>query len=164
MKGISPYISFVFLILLTVIIATIISGWMNDMSKEQVSGIANNVSQKLDCNYASIYVDSVTYVCNSTCFTGVPYQINASIKNTGTLPLYISRIATRLTDGTVYQITTDHDKLSTGQKTIFSWNSTSSGTCRNMTELEKVTITSETCPVTAYDSFDGSDVTFIGCS
>lgn len=65
MKGISPLISSVLLIAMTVAIASIIFGWMSTFTKETVASVGNKSEEALDCQSASISIDAV-YINNTT--------------------------------------------------------------------------------------------------
>jgi hypothetical protein len=152
------------MILFTIIIATLVAGWLNTMGSSNAAAIANTTTERMNCQYSGIYIDNVVYECNNSCFTGNPYRINVTIKNTGSVSVYISKITTYLSNGITYSLSAAQQKLITGQKIAMSWNSSAEGDCRNTTALDKIVVASTTCSANAYDSVKGTDVTFINCT
>ncbi len=114
MKGVHAFISATLLILVTVLIATIISSWTVNISSERAKTIINATQSKLNCQYAGLLVRNVTYDCNSACFTGSPYAINASIENTGSSKIYLENLFISLANGISYRIDGNLSPISAG--------------------------------------------------
>jgi len=113
-KGISPFIAATLLIAIGVVTAVIVSSWVIQISSESTSTIVNRTQQQLACQYASMYVSNVTWDCNTNCFTGVPYKINATIENTGSTRLNVYNLFISLIDGTSYRIDSSGTTINTG--------------------------------------------------
>ena len=58
-KGISPLISVVLLIAMTVLISTVMASWLTSFQKDQQDTIANKSGQIVDCTSADITIDDV---------------------------------------------------------------------------------------------------------
>ncbi len=101
-KGLGSFISAVLLVVVALAIAVMVSSWLTAMSEERATKLKNFTQEKLNCQYASLYIRNVTYDCNNNCFTGSPYKINATIENTGTVRIDLSKIVTQLDTGQVY--------------------------------------------------------------
>lgn len=120
--GVSSFISAVMLVLIAVSIAVMVSGWVISLSEDRTEKIRNLTSDKLNCQYASLYIRNVSYDCNSKCFSGSPYMINATIENAGTVPLDIVDIVVKLDTGQVYTSSRSGQRLSAGDITPVSFN------------------------------------------
>ncbi len=59
MKGLSPLLATVLLISITVAIATIVMGWMTNVTKESQITIGNKTATAVDCSASDISVDAV---------------------------------------------------------------------------------------------------------
>lgn len=114
MKGVHPFIAATILVLVTVVIATLVSSWTVNVSSERAKTIINATQTKLNCQYAGLLVKNVTYDCNSACFTGSPYRINASIDNTGSSRIIVENMFVSLTNGIAYRIDGNLTSISTG--------------------------------------------------
>ncbi len=123
MKGINQFIAATMLILIGVVAATLISGWVVQISSERTSTVANRTQSQLACQYASMYASNLTWDCNSNCFTGVPYKINATIENTGNTKLDVYNVFISLTDGTSYRIDGNRTSISTAGVQTKTFNS-----------------------------------------
>ena len=113
-KGVHAFIAATLLILVTVIIATMVSSWVVNVSSDRTKTIVNATQSKLNCQFAGFFVKDVTYDCNSACFTGSPYRINASIENTGSSKVLIENLFISLTNGISYRIDGNLSSISTG--------------------------------------------------
>ncbi len=116
-KGVHPFIAATMLILVTVVLATIVSGFVVNVSSERSKAILNTTQTKLSCQYAGLLVTNVTYDCNSGCFTGSPYRINATIENTGSSKISVSNLFVTLADGTSYRLDGNVSSFSAGDVT-----------------------------------------------
>ncbi|MBI2076728.1 MAG: laminin G domain-containing protein [Candidatus Aenigmarchaeota archaeon] len=117
MKGVHPFIAATILILVTVVLATLVSSFVVNVSSERSKVILNATQTKLSCQYAGLLVTNVTYNCNSACFTGSPYTVNATIENTGSSRVVVSNLFITLADGTSYMIDGNLSSLSAGDIT-----------------------------------------------
>lgn len=147
-KGISPLIATVMLIAITVIIATIQSGWLTSFTKTQQDTIENRTSEIVDCTSADITIDDV-YLDFTTNVSRV------HIRNTGQVnALAISSAVLLTKKGSQMPIVTNLTNISTltkGQRLQLDFNITNLTACSN---FSKVTVTTS-CPTIA-DSFVGT--------
>ena len=58
-KGLSPLLSVVLLIAMTVLISSIIMTWTTTLTKEQTATISNRTKQSIDCTAADITIEDV---------------------------------------------------------------------------------------------------------
>ncbi len=113
-KGVSPLLASVLLVMISIVIATMVSSFVTNMSSERTKRVQNLTQARLACQYASLYVTNVTYDCNSDCFTGSPYRINATLQNSGSSALEISGMQINLDNGEGYTISVNSSSLGSG--------------------------------------------------
>ena len=82
-KGISPLIAAVFLVIMTVVASTLLSGWLSSTASFQSSQIRNNTVTQLQCQYADIYIKNATYNCGLNCTTGTQHTTTVTVVNSG---------------------------------------------------------------------------------
>jgi hypothetical protein len=123
MKGADPLIISVILIVVAITAATIISTWSTTLYSGQADELRNQSVSASSCKFASFYVSNVSVSCNNNCFTGYPYQLNASIENTGIQSLYFSGVFVTLTNGTSYVLSTDETLIDSGLRYTKEFNS-----------------------------------------
>ena len=121
-KGVNQFIAATLLILVGIVTAMIVSAWVVNISSERTSTVVNRTQSQLACQYASMYVSNVTFDCNSNCFTGVPYRINATIENSGNTRLDVYNLFISLTDGSSYRIDSNGTVISTGSVLTKNFN------------------------------------------
>jgi flagellin-like protein len=85
MKGISPFISTILLIAITVAVAGMIGLWITTLTHTQTGIVGNKTEEDIDCRYAGIKIDDSTIQCN---FAGSSDQLNFTLENTGTVDMY----------------------------------------------------------------------------
>ncbi len=122
-KGVSPLLATVILVLITVVISTMVSGFITSVSSERSKRVQNLTQARLACQYASLYVTNVTYDCNNDCFTGSPYRINATLQNPGSASLGISTMSVSLDNGETYIISVNSTTHSSGSLQLKNFNS-----------------------------------------
>jgi len=89
MKGISPMISSVILILIVISLATIISPWVFDLVMNTTTTIGDDTISDIQCQDAAYdFVTSYGTYGVDWNFTDQAHNLNVSIKNTGTITLY----------------------------------------------------------------------------
>ena len=59
MKGVSPFLAMVLLIIATVSLAVIVSSWYSNMTRSQTEIIGNKTEQSVDCTYVSTDIQDV---------------------------------------------------------------------------------------------------------
>ncbi len=114
MKGISPLLSGTLFILITVVVATLVAGWLTVLSEERSESLQNTTGQRLRCEYADLFIDNIHYNCNNNCFTGVPYGLNATIKNGGSVGSEFSQANLIYKDGAIVKLATSKSSISGG--------------------------------------------------
>ncbi|MFH0949059.1 MAG: LamG domain-containing protein [Candidatus Aenigmatarchaeota archaeon] len=122
MKGISPMITGVIFVLITIIVATLVAGWISLFSKETVETLHDTSRQKMSCQQAGIYIDKIVYDCNYNCITAYPYMINATIRNPGSVSLGVSKVNTLLGNGDTIGFETSQNIIEPGSKVNVGFN------------------------------------------
>lgn len=163
MKGISPLIASVLLIVITVAASTVLSGWLSTTTTTQTREIQNNTKTQLQCQYADLYVKNANYTCNNDCTTGTLHTMTLTVVNSGKKTLAIDSIYVGNTTGVVTALALNETKtLNVGDSVVVS--NTTRATCFGINgSIELITINSLNCPTTAYDSIEGSEVTYVKC-
>ena len=148
MKGISPLIATVMLIAITVIIATIQSGWLTSFTKTQQDTIENRSSEIVDCTSADVTIEDV-YLDFTTNVSRVHIRNTGQVNSLGVVSvLLLTRTGDQMP---VVTNMNSISALSKGQQIRIDFNITNLTACSN---FSKVTV-STTCP-TISDSFVGS--------
>ena len=89
MKGISPMLATVILILIVISLATIIAPWIYDLVTRTTEDVGDDVITDIECQNAAFdFITSYGTYGVMYNFTGTSYSLNASIRNTGTINLY----------------------------------------------------------------------------
>lgn len=123
-NGLNPLIGGIVLIGVTLTMAVLVGGWLTSVSESKSSFIVNKTRTQLTCQYAGIHVSNVTYECSSpSCFSGVPYKINATIENTGSSAVQLSGLYLTLDNGVSYLIPGNETTLSAGLTETRDFNS-----------------------------------------
>lgn len=162
-KGMGELIGAILVIAITIIVAIFVSGWISSTSEEHGQRIKNQTQEKLSCIYADLYIDNVTFNCSNNCSSGITHLLNITIKNSGQVPVSIEKIYIINTTGSVFTFNlSEIMTIATGGLESFISSSTISCLPFNRT-IDKVVVSSVNCPDTAYDRFDGDDVTFVEC-
>lgn len=119
MKGVSPLVAAVILIAISVSLSVVVSNWLSTYGAEASKQVRNTTQTQLQCQFANIRIKSAVYDCSSSCMTGVPYKMNATIENSGKLNLVVSRAVTKLSNVQTYQFDIDDDSVAVANtKTI----------------------------------------------
>ena len=163
MKGVQQLIAFAVLISMAVTIALIVSGWLIPFIKEQTGTVGNQTTGKLACQYAFLYIKNVTYNCSTDCSVNAARNLTVEVENSGSVKIWIDNIYIRNTTGVLFSFSLNETKaLSSGD--IVRIENISTMLCSGINNsIDKVSIITTNCPGTAYDSFPGSDVTFLDC-
>ncbi len=162
-KGIEPLMAGVILVLITVAAWSVVSGWLQMTSREHASAIENRTEKKLQCAYADLYIDRAQVNCSGNCTAG-EHTVQVWVKNSGEISIGIDRINILSASGELFTLLLNRTAtLYVGD--LLNLTNTSSLDCTGFnasSKIDEVTIISRDCPDT-YDSFDGSDVTFVEC-
>ncbi|MFC2142988.1 LamG domain-containing protein [Candidatus Aenigmatarchaeota archaeon] len=122
-KGVSPLVSGTMFILITVIIATLVAGWLTTVSNERSSELQNTTQEKLRCQNADLFINKLYYDCNMNCFTGIPYKIDANMRNSGSLLLQFSKLNLIFNNGNIIRLDSPTHDISAGEVDTFGFNS-----------------------------------------
>lgn len=163
MKGISSMLSAVFLVLITVVIAMSVSGWLTSMSSQQASDISNKTNDKIGCQFSDMYIVNATYNCNSDCSAGTQHTLELYVSNSGKKKVYVERAVIQNSTGSIFTLNFNTTtSLSVGD-TLLVRNYTTD-TCTGIyNAIDKIIVSSINCPGNAFDSISGSDVTYLNC-
>lgn len=166
MKAVSNLVTAALLIIITLAIATIISGWVLTFSHQRAGAIENQTEKKLNCVYASMYIYNASYQGNCNCSAG-EHNLTITIKNNGNINLDFSKAYIVTATGDSYVFTFDRTTVEVGEIKSFI-NKTLQGdpsyNCTPFNETSKIDhieITSLTCPFT--DKLDGEDLIMDVC-
>ena len=85
MKGISPFISAVLLIIIVVSVAIVAMLWYTGMIRTQSALVGNKTSQQTECRWGGIRIQVESIKCD---FSGSKDYLNFSLENSGSIPLY----------------------------------------------------------------------------
>jgi hypothetical protein len=163
MKGVSTLLSAVFLILMTVVIAAFVSGWLTNLSTEQSGEIKNKTTERLGCQFSDMYIVNATYNCNGNCSAGTQHTLELYISNSGKKLLYFERAVIQNTTGSVFSLDFNATKSLSVGETLLVRNYTTE-TCNGINNtIDKIIVSSMNCPSNAFDSIPGSDVTYLNC-
>jgi hypothetical protein len=162
MKGIDQMLSAVMMIMLTIAIAVIVSGWLTAQSHDTGTQIRNQTKEKLSCTYAHLYIKNVTYNCAGDCTSGNNHNLTIVLVNDGEVAVGISNIYVRNTTGNEFQLNIPVTTFSVSD--IKYLTNISRDTCSGINgSIEYVTVSGMNCPSNAYDRFPGDLVRYVDC-
>ena len=163
MKGVSSLIAAVLLVLITITASVFLSGWLSSTSSGEATRIRNNTNTQLQCQYADIYIKNVTYDCGGNCTTGTQHTTTVTVVNSGKKSVSINSIYAMNTTGVVTALNLNETKIISVSDALTVSNTTRA-TCSGINgSLELVTISSLSCPATAYDSADSGRIVYTNC-
>ena len=162
-KGVSNFLSAALLVLMVVVISTIVSGWLNTLSREETKKIQNTTSEQLGCQFADLFIKNTTYNCSGSCNAGTNHNITVAVSNNGKKAVNITTIVIRNTTGTTTSLDIGAVKtINVGEDLIVS--NVSTATCTGINgSIDAITVSSVNCPGNAYDSLPGISVTMLSC-
>ena len=163
MKGISPLIASVLLVVITVVASTLLSSWLSTTTRTQTQAIQNSTQSQLQCQYADLYIKNATYACNNNCTTGTLHTTTVTVVNSGKKTLSFNTVYIRNTTGVITSLPLNETKtLNVGDALTVS--NTTRATCTGINNsIELITVSSMNCPTTAYDSIESSEITYVTC-
>jgi flagellin-like protein len=163
MKGVSPLIAAVMLIVITVAASILISGWLSTTTTAEAEKIRNQTNVQLQCQYADIYIKNATYDCDLNCTEGTQHSLTVTVVNSGKKTVTFDTAYVRNTTGVVTALVFNETKTLNVADALTVSNSTRA-TCSGINNtIESITINSITCPSTAYASIQSSDITYTNC-
>lgn len=163
MKGISPLIAAVLLVVITVVASIFLSGWLSTTTSFQSRTIRNNTIAQLQCQYADLYIKNATYDCGLNCTTGTQHTTTVTVVNSGKRTVTIDRLYLRNASGIVTSLLLNESKtISVGN--ALTVTNTTRDTCTGINNtIELVEVNSMECPSTAYDSLDRRGILYNNC-
>lgn len=162
-KGISHFLSAALLVLMVVVISTIVSGWLDTLTRSQTATIRNTTTEQLGCQLADLYIKNATFNCSGNCTAGNNHNVTVTITNSGKKAVNITTIVVRNTTGNIFSYDIGAVKvINVGEDVTVSNVSTTTCTGINRT-FEFVEIYSVNCPGNAYDKLPGGSVTHLSC-
>ncbi|MBS3051488.1 MAG: hypothetical protein J4400_05055 [Candidatus Aenigmarchaeota archaeon] len=163
MKGISPLIAAVFLVIITVVASIFLSSWLSTTSTLQAGKIRNNTLTQLQCQYADIFIKNATYDCGLNCTTGTQHTTTLTVVNSGKRNINIDRLHIRNSTGFVTSLLLNETKTITVGNSL-SITNTTRATCTGINNsIEVIEVSSIECASTAYDSLDSGDIIYTSC-
>ena len=163
MKGVSSFLAAAFIILITISLGVIVSQWLVNLSKEQTGSVADTTKTRLACQYAGLYIDNVTYNCNSNCASGTAHNITVKVVNSGQKSLSIDKIYATNTTGNLFTLSLNETKtIEAG--TFMNLINISADTCSGINRsIDTVSISALNCSDIAHDEYPGSSVSYVNC-
>ncbi len=162
-KGVSLMISAILLIGLALTLGLITSDFVRGLSKERTQQLTNITKEKLNCQFANLYIRNASFDCNNNCTSGISHTFQVTIVNSGKKAVQIDNLYLRNTTGALFTFYTNGSReLNASEVLTISNISTSSCNDINRT-IDRVIVSSINCPDTAFDSMPGSDVAFSRC-
>lgn len=151
-KGISPLISVVLLVALTIATAGIVSQFYLRFTRERTREVSDRGSETITCSYAGLYINDVEYNATSD-------RLVLDVTNTGQIDLSDFKIQLQYGNRSTSEFipTRSNETMNPGDNWLFK-NSTV-GTCN----IDKIIFLSERCPVDSSDQLSGSSVTYYNC-
>ena len=143
-------------------VSTFVGGWLSSYSSQQSDILKNNTQSQLGCQFADLYIRNASYNCSLDCSLGTLHNLTLSIANSGKIRLLIDTVSIQNTTGSLFELEIGSRYIDVGQTITLGNVSTQSCYGINNT-IEKVIVSSPTCPNTAYDSLSGSQVNFLSC-
>lgn len=162
MKGVDPILAGVLMILLSIVIAVMISGWLSTTTQQTGTTIKNQTKEQLNCNFANFYIRNVTYNCSDNCSAGVSHNLTIELVNSGSIAIDVDEINIQNTTGSVFIFNINRTTFSAGDIKYLTNVSTTACNGTNHT-IEYVIVSSMACPATAYDKYPGNMVNFVDC-
>lgn len=155
MKAITPLIATVFLVAVTLTIATIIISWTSMFAEKETKIIKDREDTKIKCSGAGLSIENVRYNCT----TG---KISLDAYNSGQVKLEDFRFVIILTNLTTYTWYANNDTLSSGD-TVSFYNITYNLSLTSTSQIDKLMFISNTCPLMARNERTGTKVTGDNC-
>lgn len=156
-KGISPLISTAILILMAVVLSAIVASWLSPLIKTTTSEVENKTKEKLQCEHASFFINSISYNCSGDCSANVNHTLKLNLKNNGGVKLSVLGIFIRNTTGYVFSFPPNETILGMGSKDFINISKTS---CNGINRTVDEVIVTTNCVI---DTFPGKDIVFQNC-
>lgn len=162
-KGVSLMLSAVLLVGLALGLGLITSDFVSKLSKERTQQLTNITKEKLNCQFANLYIRNASLDCNNNCASGTSHTFQVTVVNSGKKPVTIDNIYVRNTTGTLFAFYANGTKELNASEVLTIAN-TSTSSCADINRtIDRVIVSSLNCPDTAFDSMPGGDVVFSRC-
>ncbi|MCD6381980.1 MAG: hypothetical protein J7L43_03315 [Candidatus Aenigmarchaeota archaeon] len=160
MKGISPLISAVLLIVITITATFLVGSFIKSLTTNASQTVKNQSEQKLQCSFADFYIVNATFDCNSDCSFGNIHTLNITVINNGEVKLNFKSVSVETSSHKMYTFDTNED-VSTGEEKIISIQTTQS--CNDLNHsIYKIYLGSENCP-TVRDELTSDFIYYVNC-
>jgi hypothetical protein len=160
MRGISTIISAVILLALALTLSLITSDFISKTSKDRTEQIRDISKERLDCEFASLYIRNASLDCSS-CASGS--SIAVTIVNSGRKAVDIDTIYVRNTTGTLLAFGVNGTRRLNATD-VATFTNTSPVSCGPMNRtIERFIVSSLNCPSTAFDFYPAKDVVYLNC-
>lgn len=152
-KAVSPLIAGVLLIVLTLTAALLVSNWVKEFTRTQTETIKEKGESRIVCSYAGLAINNASYNCTAAKFSAEAY-------NAGTQDLQTFKFLILLKNGSTYTLTGSPSiTLYSGETQVF-YNSSLN---ISFSQIDRLTLMSATCPLTAKSELESGKVTGYGC-
>lgn len=163
MKGVSVLISAVLLIALALTLGLIAADFSSKTSKGRAEQVRDIAKERLDCQFANLYIRNASLDCNNNCTSGISHTLNVTVVNSGKKAVQIDNVYVRNNTGALFTFFANGTKeLNASDVLVISNTSTTACGGINRT-IDRVIVSSNNCPNTAFDALPGGDVVFVRC-
>lgn len=162
MRGESSMLAVVILIAVSIALSIIVGSWVTNLSNTQSNTIRNQTKSQLECQFADLFIKNMTYRCINNCSAGNRHNFTMVVTNSGKIRVTVDLVTIQNTTGNTMVYSMNSTTVDVGTSvTLFN---TSTDSCNGINRtVEKVIISSVTCPSTASDSLDGDEINWVGC-
>ena len=155
MKGISPLISIVLIIAVSVAVASIVSTWVISYTRTTTSEVSQKSEQQVNCMYAELTFGSVTH-----CTYGTSDYLYGTIRNSGNIDLNNITLQIIYADSSLQTIglcktQTKVISCSNANLTLLQGNEIAFNVSTTSSNYQKVLVYSKDCP-SGGDSIESS--------
>lgn len=162
-KGVSLMLSAVLLIAIAVTIGLITSDFVSRISKERTQQLTNITKEKLNCQFANLYIRNASFDCNNNCSAGASHTLQVTVVNSGKKPVHIDNLYLRNTTGALFAFYANGTREINASEVLTISNASTSSCADINRTIDRVIVSSLNCPDTAFDSMPGRDVVFSRC-
>lgn len=162
-KGVSLMLSAVLLIGLTLTIALLTTDFLTKTSKQRTEQIRDIAQEKLNCQYANLYIRNASFNCSNNCSSGISHTLAVTVVNSGKKSVKIDDIYVRNSTGALFAFYANGTK-ELNVSDVLTISNVSTSACHDINRtIDRIIVSSINCPNTAYDTLPGGDVAFANC-
>lgn len=157
MRAVSPLITTVILIAISLTLLTLVASWTISFTKSSATIVKEQRETEIKCSNAGLVVDNLRYNCTAG-------MIYLEAYNSGYQKLENFKFTIILTNDSTYNLIANNISLSTGETAAF-YNYTVNQTIGPITpsSISKLYFLSQTCPLTTKNERDSSRITADNC-